>query len=141
IDYADFIVINKFERKGSEDARNQVRKQYQRSHLLFEQQLETMPVYGTIASQFNDPGTNTLFAALVQKINEITDNEWNFSPKPIEISEKRDVIIPVNRQYYLREIVETVRTYHKQTKEQVKLARQLFQLEGAMAAAKDGGSI
>ncbi|MBS4195878.1 fused isobutyryl-CoA mutase/GTPase IcmF [Lederbergia citri] len=138
IDYADFIVINKFERKGSEDARNQVRKQYQRSHLLFDHQLESMPVYCTIASQFNDPGTNTLFAALVQKINELTDNEWNFSPKRVEISEKRDVIIPINRQYYLREIVETVRNYHKKTEEQVKFARQLFQLEGAIAAAKDG---
>lgn len=70
IDFADLIVINKFERKGSEDAKSQVQKQYQRSHLLFDKDLKSMPVYGTIASQFNDPGTNALFAALVEKINE-----------------------------------------------------------------------
>jgi len=137
IDYADLIVINKFERKGSEDARNQVRKQYQRSHLLFEHDLESMPVYGTIASQFNDPGTNAVFAALVGKINEKTGTKWNFSEKQIEISEKRDIIIPVNRQHYLREIVDTVRNYHKQIAAQVKLARKLFQLEGAIATAKE----
>jgi len=137
IDYADLIVINKFERKGSEDARNQVRKQYQRSHLLFEHDLESMPVYGTIASQFNDPRTNAVFAALVGKINEKTGTKWNFSEKQIEISEKRDIIIPVNRQHYLREIVDTVRNYHKQIAAQVKLARKLFQLEGAIATAKE----
>ena len=65
IDFADLIVINKFERKGSEDARRQVQKQYQRSHMLFDKDLDDMPVYGTIASQFNDPGTNALFAAIV----------------------------------------------------------------------------
>ncbi|KPC99839.1 putative GTPase [Geobacillus sp. BCO2] len=70
IDYADLIVINKFERKGSEDAKRQVQKQYQRSHQLFDRDVSEMPVYGTIASQFNDPGTNTLFVALVDTINQ-----------------------------------------------------------------------
>ncbi|MCH1927295.1 methylmalonyl-CoA mutase, partial [Shewanella sp. C31] len=70
IDYADLIVINKFERKGSEDAKKQVQKQYQRSHLLFGQSPDEMPVYGTIASQFHDPGTNALYGALMEKINE-----------------------------------------------------------------------
>jgi len=136
IDYADLIVINKFERKGSEDARNQVRKQYQRSHMLFSDPLETMPVFGTIASQFNDPGTNALFTALIDMINEKTGVEWTFTAPSTENAEKKDVIIPINRQYYLREIVEIVRNYHKQTKEQAQHARQLFQLEGAIEAAK-----
>ncbi|MBS4218879.1 methylmalonyl-CoA mutase family protein [Bacillus sp. FJAT-49711] len=136
IDYADLIVINKFERKGSEDARNQVRKQYQRSHMLFSDPLETMPVFGTIASQFNDPGTNALFSALIDMINEKTGVEWTFTAPTTENAEKKDVIIPINRQYYLREIVEIVRNYHKQTKEQAQHARQLFQLEGAIEAAK-----
>ncbi len=65
IDYADLIVINKYERKGSEDALRQVQKQYQRSRGLWNESLDTMPVHGTIASQFNDKGTNSLFAALV----------------------------------------------------------------------------
>ncbi len=76
IDFADLIVINKFERKGSEDARRQVQKQYQRSHMLFEKDPSDMPVYGTIASQFNDPGTNALFAALIEKVNEKMSTEW-----------------------------------------------------------------
>ena len=63
IDYADLIAINKFERKGSEDAMRQVQKQYQRSRLLWDQDIEKMPVYGTIASQFNDKGTNSLICS------------------------------------------------------------------------------
>lgn len=70
IDYADLIAINKFERKGSEDALSQVQKQFQRSRLLWDHKLQEMPVYGTIASQFNDAGTNALFAAIVRVINE-----------------------------------------------------------------------
>jgi len=77
IDYADIIVINKFERQGSEDALNQVRKQYQRSHQLFDKKLEEMPVYGTIASQFNDEGTNTLFVAFLETIQKKFGGEWS----------------------------------------------------------------
>ena len=137
IDFADLIVINKFERKGSEDARRQVQKQYQRSHLLYEKDLEQMPVYGTIASQFNDPGTNALFAALVEKINEKTAMNWQTSFTKDAKVEKQNVIIPNDRRYYLREISDTVRNYHKKAEEQAGLARKLFQLEGAMEAVKE----
>lgn len=137
IDFADLVAINKFEKKGSEDALNQVRKQYQRSHMLFDQDLEEMPVYGTIASQFNDPGTNALFAALIEKINEKMDTGWQTSFSVSEKVEKKDVIIPVSRQHYLREISDTVRRYHKAAKNQVRIARKLFQIEGAIAALKD----
>ncbi|WP_421382136.1 fused isobutyryl-CoA mutase/GTPase IcmF [Bacillus salacetis] len=137
IDYADLIVINKFERKGSEDARRQVQKQYQRSHMLFDKDLDAMPVYGTIASQFNDPGTNALFAALVDKINSKLDMEWSTSfSKDVDV-EKQNVIIPNDRRYYLREISETVRNYHKKAGEQARLARKLFQLQGAIEAVKE----
>src|SRR5690625_2861059 len=73
IDYADFIVINKFEQNGSEDALSQVRKQYERSRMLFHEDSSKFPVFGTIASQFNDAGTNSLFAAIIDKINESYD--------------------------------------------------------------------
>ncbi|MEL3973001.1 fused isobutyryl-CoA mutase/GTPase IcmF [Rossellomorea oryzaecorticis] len=137
IDFADLIVINKFERKGSEDARRQVQKQYQRSHMLFDKDLDDMPVFGTIASQFNDPGTNALFAAIVETVNEKMKLDWKtgFS-KNVDV-EKQNVIIPNNRRYYLREIAETVRNYHKKAEEQVNLARRLFQLEGAMEALRE----
>lgn len=141
IDYADLIVINKFERKGSEDARRQVQKQYQRSHLLFDQDLDEMPVYGTIASQFNDPGTNALFAAVVDTVNGKMNLGWEtgFS-KNVDV-EKQNVIIPNDRRYYLREIAETVRNYHRKAEEQADLARRLFQLEGAIEAVGEQGDV
>ncbi|MED3623837.1 fused isobutyryl-CoA mutase/GTPase IcmF [Neobacillus thermocopriae] len=137
IDFADLIVINKFERKGSEDAKRQVQKQYQRSHMLFEKDLSEMPVYGTIASQFNDPGTNALFAALIERLNEKTGTDWVTTYSKNEKVEKQNVIIPTDRRYYLREISETVRNYHKKAEEQANIARKLFQLEGAIEAVKD----
>lgn len=140
IDYADLIVINKFERKGSEDAKRQVQKQYQRSHLFWDKELDEMPVYGTIASQFNDPGTNALFAALVNKINEKAGTDWTTSFSTNAVVEKQNVIIPNDRRYYLREISETVRGYHKLAAEQADLARRLFQLEGTIEAVEESGS-
>ncbi|NHC38705.1 methylmalonyl-CoA mutase family protein [Bacillus sp. MM2020_1] len=137
IDFADLIVINKFERKGSEDAKRQVQKQYQRSHMLFEKEIDEMPVYGTIASQFNDPGTNALFAALVEKVNDKMGTGWLTSFSKNALVEKQNVIIPTDRRYYLREISETVRGYHKKAEEQANIARRLFQLEGAIEAVKD----
>jgi methylmalonyl-CoA mutase len=137
IDFADLIVINKFERKGSEDALRQVQKQYQRSHMLFEKDTSAMPVYGTIASQFNDLGTNALFAALIEKINEKTGTDWVTSFSKSALVEKQNVIIPTDRRYYLREISETVRRYHQKAEEQANIARKLFQLEGAIEAVKE----
>ncbi|KOP71794.1 fused isobutyryl-CoA mutase/GTPase IcmF [Cytobacillus solani] len=137
IDYADLIVINKFERKGSEDARRQVQKQYQRSHMLFEKDMDEMPVYGTIASQFNDPGTNAVFAALIEKINERSGTDWKTSFSKNAHVEKQNVIIPNEQRYYLREVSEAVRNYHKKANEQAELARKLFQLEGAILAIRE----
>ena len=137
IDFADVIAINKFERKGSEDALRQVQKQYQRSRELWHESLDAMPVYGTIASQFNDKGTNALFAALVNIINEKTGYNWETGYEQFAKTQKQDVIIPNDRRYYLREITDTVRGYHKKSEQQVVFARQLFQLEGAIAAVKE----
>ncbi|MBY0123277.1 fused isobutyryl-CoA mutase/GTPase IcmF [Bacillus sp. S/N-304-OC-R1] len=137
IDYADLIVINKFERKGSEDAKRQVQKQYQRSRMLFEKDIEEMPVFGTIASQFNDPGTNAVFAAIIEKLNEKASTDWETSFSKHAIVEKQNVIIPNEQRYYLREVSETVRKYHKKAEKQADLARKLFQLEGAILAVKE----
>ena len=137
IDFADIIAINKFERKGSEDALRQVQKQFQRSRELWDTPIDSMPVYGTIASQFNDKGTNALFAALVAKINEKTGSNWETSYEQFAKTQKQDVIIPNDRRYYLREITDTVRGYHKKSEQQVGFARRLFQLEGAITAVKE----
>ncbi|WP_392454705.1 fused isobutyryl-CoA mutase/GTPase IcmF [Chryseomicrobium aureum] len=139
IDFADLIVINKFERKGSEDALRQVQKQYQRSRELWHDDLDTMPVYGTIASQFNDKGTNSLFAALIAKINEKTGSDWLTSYEEFAKTQKQNVIIPNDRRYYLRELTDTVRGYHAKSEQQVEFARRMFQLEGALQAVKESG--
>ncbi|MEK5079216.1 fused isobutyryl-CoA mutase/GTPase IcmF [Solibacillus sp. FSL W7-1436] len=133
IDFADLIAINKFERKGSEDALRQVQKQYQRSRELWEEPLDHMPVFGTIASQFNDLGTNSLFAALVAKINEKFGLNWETSYEQFVKTQKQNIVIPNDRRYYLREISETVRNYHKHAEQQAALATKWYQLEGTKA--------
>jgi methylmalonyl-CoA mutase len=137
IDFADLIVINKFERKGSEDALRQVQKQYQRSHELWTKNLDEMPVFGTIASQFNDKGTNSLFAELVQVINEKCGLDWVTSYEHFVKTQKQDVIIPNDRRYYLREITDAIRNYHKKSEQQVEFARKLFQLGGAITTVQE----
>jgi isobutyryl-CoA mutase len=131
IDYADIIAINKFERRGSEDALRDVKKQWRRSRNLFEMKDEEVPVYGTIASQFNDPGTNVLFVNLMRVIGEKTGAQF---PTTLDISEetqsKKKYIIPSDRIHYLAEIVNTVHDYKKFTEKQVDIARKLFQLKG-----------
>ncbi|WP_312109506.1 fused isobutyryl-CoA mutase/GTPase IcmF [Brevibacillus reuszeri] len=132
LDFADLIAINKFERKGSEDALREVRKQYRRNHQLFELPDEKVPVYGTIASQFNDPGTNVLFAALMHRIVEKTGIDWavdSLDTTPVKIH--KTSLIPTERINYLQDIANTVRQYRQYTEEQSAIARKLFQLHGA----------
>lgn len=133
IDFADLIAINKFERKGSEDALRQVQKQFQRSRELWEEPLDHIPVFGTIASQFNDLGTNSLFAALVAKINEKFGLDWETSYEQFVKTQKQNIVIPNDRRYYLREISETIRNYHKHAEQQALLATKWYQLEGTKA--------
>ncbi|RDW20521.1 fused isobutyryl-CoA mutase/GTPase IcmF [Oceanobacillus chungangensis] len=132
IDYADFIVINKYEQNGSEDALNQVRKQYERSHMLFQQDKVKFPVYGTIASQFNDSGTNALFASLIDTLNE--KYQWNATVDfdRHTIAEKQNMIITNDRRHYLREIANHIRVYHDNVRKQSEIASKLYQLEGTM---------
>lgn len=137
IDFADFIVINKFEQKGSNDALSQVRKQYERSHMLFHQDQEKFPVFGTIASQFNDAGTNSLFAALIDTLNEKYGWDYEVDFERNVIAQKQNMIITNERRNYLREIAQHVRNYHKNTKKQSDIASKLYQLEGAKEAIDD----
>ena len=126
LDFADIVAVNKFDKRGAMDAVRDVKKQYQRNHKLFEQDADTMPVFGSIASQFNDPGTNTLYRALMDKIVEKTgaDLQSNFKASD-ELSEKI-FIIPPARTRYLSEISENNRGYDKRSKEQAAVAQKLF---------------
>ena len=111
LDFADIIAINKFDKRGSLDALRDVKKQYQRNHKLFETDVNQMPVFGTIASQFNDPGANSLYKALINKVVEKTgaslDSSFEISK---EMSEKI-FVIPPKRNRYLAEIADTNRAY------------------------------
>ncbi|MEZ5046233.1 MAG: methylmalonyl-CoA mutase family protein [Chitinophagaceae bacterium] len=137
LDFADIIAVNKFDKRGSQDALRDVKKQYQRNHKLFEIDVEKMPVYGTIASQFNDPGTNTLYKALIDKIVEKTGNEQlrtDFHAAN-EMSEKI-FIIPPARTRYLSEIAENNRSYDVWAKKQSEIAQQLFGLNKTIETLK-----
>jgi methylmalonyl-CoA mutase len=128
LDFADLVAINKFDKRGAQDALRDVKKQYQRNHKLFDHPYEDMPVFGTVASQFNDPGINRLYQALIRKISEKTKASFasRFEGKN-EMTEKI-FIIPPSRTRYLSEITETVRNYNRWTEEQAKVAQNLYSI-------------
>lgn len=138
LDFADIIAINKFDKRGAMDALRDVKKQYQRNQKLFDKEVETMPVYGTIASQFNDPGANSLYAALMNKIVEKTGNQ-NLNTGFLahdEMSEKI-FIIPPARTRYLSEISENNRKYDLWAKNQSQVAQKLFGLHKTIQTIQD----
>ncbi len=131
LDFADLIALNKFDKKGASDALRDVKKQYQRNHHLFEHPLDAMPVYGSIASQFNDTGTHQLYRAILAKITEKTPVE--FIPQnvlPTDESEKI-FVIPPKRVRYLSEIAENNQSYNEWVKKQAVIADQLYALKKA----------
>ena len=136
IDFADIIAINKFDKRGAKDALRDVRKQYQRAHQLFSKNVDEMPVIGTIASQFNDPGTNLLYTHLMKLLVEKTgaDLKSDFHA-PEEMSEKI-YIIPPNRVRYLSEISENNRRYDVWAQKQEEVARELFGLHEAIKSVE-----
>ncbi|MCB0482096.1 MAG: methylmalonyl-CoA mutase family protein [Flavobacteriales bacterium] len=137
LDFADVIAINKFDKRGALDALRDVKKQYQRNHNKFETPTAEMPVFGTIASQFNDPGTNTLYKVIMDQIVERTSadlkSEFNITD---EMSEKI-YIIPPDRTRYLSEISENNRKYDREVLVQSAIAQKLFALHTSIQSIKD----
>jgi len=132
IDYADIIALNKFDKRGALDALRDVRKQYQRSRQLFSEKIEGMPVYGTIASQFNDPGTNTLYRALNDLLTARCGLSWSSSFQISDEMSEKIYIIPPDRTRYLAEIVESNKRYDAFVDKQSDIARSLWQLRGSI---------
>ncbi len=134
IDFADLIAINKFDKRGAQDALRDVRKQYQRAHQLWTKSTDEMPVTGTIASQFNDPGTNVLYAKMMKLLVEKTgaDLKSDFHA-PEEMSEKI-FIIPPHRTRYLSEISESNRKYDEWARRQEELAGKAYALNVSIGA-------
>lgn len=141
LDFADLVALNKFERKGAEDALRNVRKQYRRNRNLFEVADEDLPVYGTIAAQFNDPGTNVLYRSLIDTLNRKLDLKLQSQLVITERESLKQYIIPPDRVHYLGEIVQVVRGYRKRVQEQSAVARRLFQLQGAKELLGDSPSL
>ncbi|MDB2436726.1 methylmalonyl-CoA mutase family protein, partial [Schleiferiaceae bacterium] len=137
LDFADLIALNKFDKRGALDALRDVKKQYQRNHNLWEQDPDNMPVYGTIASQFNDPGTNSLYSAIIAMLNEKANAGFDSTfTLTGEMSEKI-FIIPPNRTRYLSEISESHRIYRDQIMAQVEVADKLYALHRTMETLED----
>ena len=126
LDFADFVAINKFDRKGAEDALRDVRKQYQRNRELFTTPTEDMPVFGTMAARFNDDGVTALYQALVPALTEkgLKLKPGKLPRVSVKQSSASRAIVPTARVRYLAEIADTVRGYHKHIEEQVKIARE-----------------
>ncbi|MGE4579954.1 MAG: fused isobutyryl-CoA mutase/GTPase IcmF [Desulfuromonadales bacterium] len=138
LDFADLIAINKFERKGSEDALRNVKKQVRRNRNQFEVPDEAIPVYGTIASQFNDPGVSVLYLALLEQLNEKRQLDWRSKLQVADGDSLSKTVIPADRIHYLGEIVQTVRGYRQNVAQQSEVARTLGQLKATLAQLPEG---
>ena len=139
LDYADLICINKFDRAGAGDALHDVRKQYQRNQHCFEASPEDMPVYGAIASRFNDAGVTALYHGLLETINEKCNTSLQSTlPKPEnKYSTDTTVVVPHDHINYLSEIAHTVREYRKFADKQGHTASNIWRLKGAAALISD----
>jgi isobutyryl-CoA mutase len=129
LDFADVIALNKFDKRGSLDALRDVRKQVQRSHQLWDKKVDDMPVFGTIASQFNDPGTNQLYLHLIQLLKTKTGATLDSNFRASHEMSEKVFVIPPSRIRYLSEITEANRRYDEWVKEQSEIAEQWHAIE------------
>ncbi len=139
IDFADLIALNKFDKRGAMDALRDVRKQYKRAHRKFEMEDDHVPVFGTIASQFNDPGTNNLYRAVIDTLVAkcaLPAAKWHSSFELTAEQSEKIYIIPPARTRYLSEISETCRAYDAWVDEQSGVAQKLFALRTSIEVVR-----
>jgi methylmalonyl-CoA mutase len=129
LDFADIIALNKFDKRGALDALRDVKKQYRRNHQMWDADEEQLPVYGTIASQFNDPGMNRLYKAIMDALCEKTGAELRSSFEITKEMSEKIYIIPPHRNRYLGEISENNRAYDQRALEQAAVAQALYNLQ------------
>ncbi|WDP91752.1 MAG: methylmalonyl-CoA mutase family protein [Desulfobacter sp.] len=142
LDYADIVVVNKYEKKGSEDAVRDVRKQVQRNRKAWGKDPKDMPVFGTIASKFNDDGVTAFYHAFLDAIEEKKGIKYDSAiPRTgVKESTSKTIIIPGERVRYLAEIADTVRDYHQETEKQAEAVRQRWHLEETVRALEEKGA-
>ena len=131
LDYADIVVLNKSDKKGSLDALKEVKKQYQRNHQLWDTNEEDIPVFSTIASFFNDPGMNEFYFHLVALLNDNSGDRFKIKQGLTSQNHPIGEIIPPNRVRYLSEIAESIRNFNEKVEEQREIAQNLYCLEKA----------
>ena len=137
LDFADLIALNKFDKRGALDALRDVKKQYQRNHNLWEADPESMPVYGTIASQFNDPGTNSLYKAIIEMLNTKASAGFESSFTITGEMSEKIFIIPPKSTRYLSEISESHRIHREQISAQIEVADKLYALQRSVETLED----
>ena len=142
LDFANLVAVNKFEKRGGEDAVRDVRKQVQRNRKAWDTPLEEMPVFGTIASKFNDDGVTAMYHSIIDMIAEKTGVVFESNlPRPAsKTSSSKTIIIPPERTRYLSEIADTIRAYHEETFQQADAVRQVWHLEEVARKIGDGGT-
>ncbi|WP_372756744.1 methylmalonyl-CoA mutase family protein [Mariniflexile sp.] len=126
LDFADLVAINKFDKRGALDALRDVKKQYLRNNNLWGTPQENLPVFGTIASQFNDPGMNALYKAAIDILTEKTNMQFKSKFEISDNISEKIYIIPPSRTRYLSEISENNRRYNEKSKQQVEIAQKLY---------------
>ncbi|MFD2518016.1 methylmalonyl-CoA mutase family protein [Salinimicrobium flavum] len=126
LDFADLVAINKFDKRGALDALRDVKKQYQRNHGLWHSDVEKLPVFGTIASQFNDPGMNTLYRQIMDKLDEKTGSKFHSKFHITQEMSEKIFVIPPSRTRYLSEISENNRAYDEKATTQAEVAQKLY---------------
>ncbi|MDZ7833907.1 MAG: fused isobutyryl-CoA mutase/GTPase IcmF [Desulfobacterales bacterium] len=136
LDYADIIIVNKFDKEGSEDALRDIRKQVQRNRKTFNISPEEMPVFGTIASKFNDDGVTAMYRFLIKTIADKTGIQFAEAIPEVKerVSSTKTIFVPPERNRYLSEISETLRTYHAHTRDQADKLRKVWHLKETAAA-------
>ncbi|MEQ8909237.1 MAG: methylmalonyl-CoA mutase family protein [Vicingaceae bacterium] len=132
LDFADVIAINKFDKRGALDAIRDVKKQYKRNHQLFEAKDEDLPVFGTIASQFNDPGMNQLYKKLMDVIVDRTQSDLESTFEITDEMSEKIFVIPPKRTRYLAEIAENNRSYDEWVEQQSEIAQKLYGIQKSM---------
>ena len=139
LDFADIVVVNKYEKRGGEDAVRDVRKQVQRNRNTWEKPPEQMPVFGTIASKFNDDGVTAFYHEVLDALGQKTGAtfESRLARPDTKVSTSKTIIIPPERTRYLAEIAETLRSYHQKTEDQAEALRRVWHLEEAGGALAD----
>jgi isobutyryl-CoA mutase len=140
LDFADAVALNKFDKRGALDAIRDVKKQYKRNHNLWDAPDESLPVHGTIASQFNDPGMNNLYRALMDLVKERTASNLDSNYEITDEMSEKVYVIPTKRIRYLSEIAESNRSYDEWVNKQVDVADKMYVIDSTLNQLKNDDS-